>query len=159
MYILKLIGILKYIYWVSFMTCGGECLNPVISNSSWRHGPCPARLLSPWDSPGENTGVGSYSLLQGVFLTHGWNLGVLHSRWIFPHQPPGKPFCKACFCRSVAQSCLMLCRPMHCITPGFSVLHYLPEFSQTHVHWLGDAIQPSHPLLPPSLPALYLSQY
>ena len=43
-------------------------------------------------------------------------------------------------------------------TPGFPVLHYLPEFAQTHVYWVNDAIQPSHPLPPPSPPALNLSQ-
>ena len=48
---------------------------------------------------------------------------------------------------------------MDCSTPGFPVLHYLPEFAQTRVHWVGDAIQPSHPLLPPSPPALSLSQH
>ena len=41
-----------------------------------------------------------------------------------------------------------LCNPMDCSTPGFPVLHYLPEFAQTQVHWVGDAIQPSHPLSP-----------
>ena len=49
-------------------------------------------------------------------------------------------------CCSVAQSCLTLCDPMDCSTPGFPVLHNLPEFAQTHVHWVGDAIQPSPPL-------------
>ena len=44
-------------------------------------------------------------------------------------------------------------------TPGFPVLHHLLEFAQTCVHWVGDAIQPSHPLLPPSAPALNLSQH
>ena len=44
--------------------------------------------------------------------------------------------------------------PMVCGMPGFPVLHYLQEFAQNHVHWVGDAIEPSHPLLPPSLPAL-----
>ena len=48
---------------------------------------------------------------------------------------------------------------MDCSAPGSSVLHYLPEFAQTHVHWVGDAIPPSHPLLPPPPPALNLSQY
>ena len=43
---------------------------------------------------------------------------------------------------------IWLCNPMDCSTPGFPVLHHLPEFAQTHVHWLGDAIQPSHPVLP-----------
>ena len=56
-------------------------------------------------------------------------------------------------------SCVRLCDSMHCRTPGFPVLHCLPEFAQTHVHWVGDAIQPSHPLLPSSPPALYLSQH
>ena len=40
-------------------------------------------------------------------------------------------------------SCVQLCNPMNCSTPGFPVLHSLPEFAQTHVHWVGDAIQPS----------------
>ena len=52
-----------------------------------------------------------------------------------------------------------LCNPMDCIKPGFPVLHYLPEFAQTHVHWVSEAIQPSHPLLPPSPPPLNLSQH
>ena len=47
---------------------------------------------------------------------------------------------------------------MDCSTPGFPVHHYLQKFAQTHVHWVSDAIQPSHPLLPPSPPALKLSQ-
>ena len=50
-------------------------------------------------------------------------------------------------------------RGCNCSTPGFPVLHYLLEFIQTHVHWVGDAIQPSHPLSPPSPPALNLSQH
>ena len=48
---------------------------------------------------------------------------------------------------------------MDCSTPGFPVLHYLPEFAQTHVHWVDDVIQPSHPLSPLSPPALNLSQH
>ena len=59
---------------------------------------------------------------------------------------------------SVAQSCLTLCNPMDCSTLGLPVHHQLPEFTQTHVHWVGDAIQPSHPLSSPSLPAFSLSQ-
>ena len=60
---------------------------------------------------------------------------------------------------SVAQSCPTLCNPMNRSTPGLPVHHQLPEFSQTHVHWVGDAIQPSHPLSSPSPPALNLSQH
>ena len=59
----------------------------------------------------------------------------------------------------VAQSCLMLCEPMDCSTPGFPVHHQFPELAQTHIHQVGDAIQPSHPLLSPSTPAFNLSQY
>ena len=54
---------------------------------------------------------------------------------------------------SVAQSCLTLCDPMDCSTPGFPVYHQLPELTQTHVHWVSDAIQSSHPLSSPSPPA------
>ena len=54
------------------------------------------------------------------------------------------------YCCSVTQSCPTLCNPMDYSTVGFHVLHYLPKFAQTHVHWVGNAIQPSHPLSPPS---------
>ena len=60
---------------------------------------------------------------------------------------------------SVAQLCLTLCDPMDCSMPGFPVHHQLPDLAQTHVHWVGDTIQPSHPLLSPSLPALNISQH
>ena len=52
---------------------------------------------------------------------------------------------------SIAQSCLTLCNPMYCSILGFPVHHQLLELTQTHVHRVGDAIQPSHPLLSPSL--------
>ena len=54
--------------------------------------------------------------------------------------------------RSVTQSCLTLCNPMDCTTPGFPVHHQIPEFTQTHIHHVSDAIQPSHPLMSPSPP-------
>ena len=59
------------------------------------------------------------------------------------------------WCSLVTQLCPILCDPMDCSMPGFPVLHCLPEFVQTQVHWVSDAIQPSHPLSPPS-PALNL---
>ena len=59
---------------------------------------------------------------------------------------------------SVAQSCPTLCNPMNRSTPGLPVYHQLPESTQTHVHRISDAIQPSHPLSSPSSPALNLSQ-
>ena len=55
--------------------------------------------------------------------------------------------------------CLTLCNPMDCSMPGFLVLHYLLELAQTHVLWIGDIIQPSHPLLSPSPPAPNPSQH
>ena len=60
---------------------------------------------------------------------------------------------------SVAQSCQTLCDPMDCSMPGLLVHHQLPEFTQTHVHRVGDAIQPSYPLLSPSSPAPDPSQH
>jgi len=95
----------------------------------------------------------------------------------FP-EPPGKPMmilatiyseftvwwaCVKCFIQiqfsSVAQSYPTHCDPRNRSTPGPTVYHQLPEFTQTYVHWVGDAIQPSHPLLSPSPPALNLSQH
>ena len=60
---------------------------------------------------------------------------------------------------SVAQSYPTLCDPTDCNTPGFPVYHQLLEFTQTHVHWVGDAIQPPHPLSSPSPPTFNLSQH
>ena len=59
---------------------------------------------------------------------------------------------------SVTQLCLTLCNPIDCSIRGFPVHHQLPEFTQTHVHWVSDAIQLSHPLLSPSTPTFNLSQ-
>ena len=60
---------------------------------------------------------------------------------------------------SVAQSCLTLCDPVDCSMPGFPVHHQLSELTQTHVHWVSDAIQPSHPLTSPLPPAFNCSQH
>ena len=60
---------------------------------------------------------------------------------------------------SLAQLCLKPCDPMNRSTPGFPVHHQLPEFTQTQVHWVGDAIQPSHPPSFPSPPARNPSQH
>ena len=59
---------------------------------------------------------------------------------------------------SVSQLCPTLCDPMNHSTPGLPVHHQLPEFTQTHIHRVNDAIQPSHPLLPPSPLALNLDR-
>ena len=99
----------------------------------------------PFPSPGElpNPGIEPGSPeLAGRFFTA---------------EPLGKPYWLCCC--SVNQLCLTLCNPMDCSTPGFPVLHYLLELAQTHVHWVGEAIQPSHPLSSPSPPAFNLSQH
>ena len=73
-------------------------------------------------------------------------------------QVPCQAKCQAFCCYwSVVQSCPTLCDLMDCSMPGF--LHYLPDFAQTHFHWVSDAIQPYHPLYSPSPPALNLSQH
>ena len=69
---------------------------------------------------------------------------------------PNGVFYYCCCCS--AQLCLTHCDPMNCSTPGLPVHHQLLEFTQTHVHWVSDAIPPSHPLSPPSLPAFNLSK-
>ena len=146
----------------------------------------PTRILCPWYSPGKNTGVGSLSLLQGIFLTQGSNPGLPHCRQIpyyMSHQ--GSP-CSSfsfiqfqklfifCFSQvfifklslssnsqfsSVVQSCPTLCDPMNRSTPRLPVHHQLLEFTQTHIQRVTDAIQPSHPLSSPSLPAPNPSQH
>ena len=60
---------------------------------------------------------------------------------------------------SAAQSCPTLCDPMDCSMPGLPVHHQLPEFTQTHLRWVGDAIHPSHPLSSAFPPAFNLSQH
>ena len=72
---------------------------------------------------------------------------------------PGLISLDASYCCSVAQLFLTPCNPMDCSMPGFPVLHYLLEFAQTHVHWVNDTIQPSHPLSSPSPPAFSPSQH
>ena len=60
-------------------------------------------------------------------------------------------------CCSVAKSCMTLCNYLNCNMPRFPVLHYLSEFVKTHVHWASDAIQPSHPQLPPLVSSIFPS--
>ena len=87
------------------------------------------------------------------FLSSGQNVGGLAA--VFPMNSHIFPQFS-----SVIQLYLTICNPMDCNTPGFPVHHQLPELAQTHVHRVGDAIQPSHPLSSPSPPpAFNLSQH
>ena len=97
-----------------------------------------------------------------------WVLGMLVPTEMCLIRGPlsGKKQINLCVCylvyvssvSSVAQSCPTLGDPMNCSTPGLPVHHQLPEFTQTHIHRVSDAIQPSHPLSSPSLPAPHPSQ-
>ena len=80
------------------------------------------------------------------------------SKSLFPQSCVSSGGCSIQF-SSVSQSCPTLCNPMNCSTPGLPAHHQLPEFTQTHVHQVGDAIQPSHPLLSPFPPAPNPSQH
>ena len=91
----------------------------------------------------------TYCIAQGTLLNVLWWMLFLKSKhFVFSIQ-----------FSSVAQSCPTLCDPMNLSMPGLPVHHQLLESTQTHVHWVSDAIQPSHPLLSPSPPSLNLSQH
>ena len=116
----------------------------VMSNSLWLYGLQHTRLPSPSPTPGA------------------WSNSCPLSQWCHPTisssvspSPPTFNLSQHQF--SSAQSYLTLCDPMNCSMPGLPVHHQLPEFTQTNVHWVGDAIQPSHPLSSPSPPAFNLS--
>ena len=97
---------------------------------------------------------------QEIFSTQGRNLHLLH--WQVNYLPLshlGSPSPSFSSVSSVAQLCPTLCNPMNRSMPGLPVHHQLPEFTQTHVHRVGDAIQPSHPGSSPSPPASNPSQH
>ena len=98
--------------------------------------------------------MGSLSLLQGIFLIQESNGGLLQCRQIlYQLSYQGVQF------SSVVQLCPTLCNPMNCSMSGLLVHHQVLESTQTHVHCVGDASQPSHPLLSPSPLALNLSPH
>ena len=102
--------------------------------------------------------VTSFTVLYAHFIQQRW------SSHIQPSGDRAKSACKAhgdhgVQFSTVPQSCPTLCDPMKCSTPGLPVHHQLPEFIQTHIHQIGDAIQPSHSLSSPSPAAFNLSQH
>ena len=110
----------------------------------------PARLLSPWNSPGRKTEMGWDALFQGIFLIQGLNQHLLHCRWILYCWATGEAFQLS----SVAQSSLTFCTLMDCGMPGFPVHHQHPELTQLMSI---ELVMPSNylifccPLLPPSI--------
>ena len=128
----------------------------------WSGLPCPP----PWDL--SNLGIESRSpSLQADSLpsNHQGTYAFIHLFIYFTHslvltpRPRTELKWDSVQFSSVAQSCPTLCDPMNCSTPGLPVHHQLPEFTQTHVHWVSDTNQPSHPLSSPSPPAPNPSQH
>ena len=132
----------------------------------------PTRLPCPWDSPGKNTGVRCHFLLQSMKVKSEREVSQSCPTLSDPMDcsPPGSSihgifqarvleWGAIAFSSSAAQSCPTLCDPMNHSTPGHPVHHQLPEFTQTHVHRVSDAIQPSHPRSSPSPPAPNPSQH
>ena len=134
---------------------------------------CRRHRLDPWIGRSPGLGNGNplqYPCLENPVAWGAWGLHPLESLrhdWAHRHtcsawaflKSSAKPFVGSVQSSSVVQSCLTLCDPMNHRTPGLPVHHQLLEFTQTHVHRVGDAIQPSHPLSSPSPPALNLSQH
>ena len=143
----------------------------------------PTRLLHPWDFPGKSTRVGCHCLLQIRRLNQHNASGSCDSFWVSGNRELLTLFSRnLCICHhlhcalflpnsglgtelsilqvsSVTQLSLTLWGPMDCSTPGFPIHRQFPEPAQIHVHQVGDAIQPSHPLSSPSPPAFNLSQH
>ena len=119
--------------------------------------PCPSYFLC-WERPSHPacSSVTISLIIFLLFLQKKESLSPVPStEYISPpeHLPSSVPY------SSATQSCLTLWDPMNCSTPGLPVHYQLPESTQTHLHWVSDAIQPTHPLLSPSPPALNLSQH
>ena len=140
----------------------------VMSDFLLPHGLQLARLLCPWGCSRKEYWIGLPCRPPGDFpmgiFPQGLYLHLLHLlHWqagSSPLVPPRKPqFQVSVQFSSVAQSCPTLCALMNCSTPGLPVHHQLPEFTQTHVHQVSDAIQPSHPLSSPSPHAPNPSQH
>ena len=155
-----------------------------MSDSVRSHRRQPTRLPCPWGSPGKNTGVDCHFLLQCMKVKSESEITQSCPTLSDPmdYSPPGSSVHGIFQARvlewgaiafsmshlsltqfmnlsSVTQSCPTLCDPMNRSTPGLPVHRQLPEFTQTHVHRVSDAIQPSHPLSSPSPPAPNPSQH
>ena len=131
----------------------GACLNSC-SLSQWCH-PTISSSVSPFSFCLQSfPASGSFPVSQ-FFTSGSQSIELQHSsfQWIFRVDFLSVQF------SSVTQSCPTFCNPMNRSTPGLFAHHQLPEFTQTHAHWVGNAIQPYHPLLSPSPPTFNLSQH
>ena len=119
------------------------------------HGILQARILEWVTMPSSKGSSQPRDITQG---SNSHLLCLLHWQMCsLPLVPPGKPYHDIVQFSSVTQSCLTLCDPMDCSTPGLPVHHQLPQFTQTPVHQVGDVIQSAHPLSSPSPPTFNLS--
>ena len=118
-------------------------------------------LSSCWLLASKNTGPLSPShLFFFFFFQKNREISLYTSYWLVCSVPPADdPQFSSVQFSSVTQSCPTHRDPMDHSTPGLPIHHQLPEFTQTHLHWVSDAIQPSHPLSSPSPLAFNLSQY
>ena len=125
----------------------------------------PLSMFSPSSYP---PSVSCYSSWILCYLIREWSLVAsfgqafhisLCSEWLPRNSLPHEPWGQQHQFSSVTQLCLILCDLMDCSMPGLPVHHQLLEFTQTHVHWVGDAIQPSHPLSSPFSLSFNLSQH
>ena len=150
--------------------CSSAEQSPLRRPWTWAPGPA---LTAPALHTCSPAGEEKWARATGPGLRAGQDAGsdvlpVLHCLTHSPDPSCAYSFCHALTCvlkliylqfSSVAQSCPTLCDPMNRSTPGLRVHHQLPEFTQTHVHRVSDAIQPSHPLSSPSPPAPNPSQH
>ena len=136
----------------------GGCIKPHIGMLHWSGKSCFLLLIHS----GENT------LIEAVSKLRSWKTRT--SSWLQRQWAASSPRedvliagnlapLASSSCCSAPKLCPTLFHPMDCSVPGFPVHHQLPEFTQTHVHWVGDAIQPFHSLPSPSPPVFNLSQH
>ena len=125
----------------------------------------PSRVLllaTPWTAAYQAPNVDLWTYYSASGIKNVWsilfapNLHLLHLLYHL-EASPRRYF--SSFAVVQLLTCVWLCDSLDCSTPGFPVLHCLPEFAPTHIHWVGDAIQPSHPLSLPSPPAFNLSYH
>ena len=156
MYYLQQSSIALYLDYINIQCMHVRPVTSVVSDFLWLDGPQSARFLCPGDSP---VSLGYWSVLSypppGDLFNQWSNLCVL----LLLHWEAGSLPLEPPQFSSVAQSCPTLCDPMNRSMPRLPVHHQLPEFTQTHVHRVGDAIQPSHRLSSPSPPAPNPSQH
>ena len=149
------------------MRCG---FDPWVGKNPWRRKWQPTLVFLPAESHGQRSMVGYIQSIscKGLDMTNTHCSQHIKNTWQMRTEHRVMELMIFCWTiakflnlsiidiliqfSSVTQSCPTLCDPMNCSTPGLPVHHHLLEFTQTHIHRVGDAIQPSHPLLLPTIP-------